>query len=87
MPLKGQRPCALPWATLLLSGMAVALTLHSGLRQVGIDLEGAVLLHEPWRLFTGSLVHAGPTHLFTNLAVFVPLSFDFLQNLLAEGGF
>ena len=63
----------LPVGSLLLAAAAVASTLTPLLSRLLIDLrEGSRF--EPWRPFTGHLVHGSSTHLLLDLAAFVPLA-------------
>jgi len=61
-----------PVGTVILAGTAVIAALAPTLSSRLIDLHGATGF-EPWRFFTGHLVHGNRTHLLLNLAFFVAL--------------
>jgi len=63
-----------PVGSVLLAAGAVASTLVPLLSRLLIDLREAACRFEPWRPFTGHLVHGNPTHLLLNLTAFVPLT-------------
>jgi rhomboid family GlyGly-CTERM serine protease len=63
---------AFPWATLavaLLAGTALAI---AGLSGLFVYDRALILQGQLWRAWTGHVVHYGPSHLFWNLAVFLP---------------
>jgi rhomboid family GlyGly-CTERM serine protease len=64
----------LPWLTLLLSGLVVALYLLLGPAPPGLVFDHArVAQGEVWRLLSAHLVHSDAAHLAWNLAAFVIL--------------
>lgn len=62
-----------PAGTLLLASAAALATLIPLLSRILIDAREAVDRLEPWRPWTGHLVHGTVAHLALNLAAFVPL--------------
>ena len=63
---------AFPWLTILLSAAAgLAFAWPAAAAWLIYD-RAAILTGQGWRLWTGHLVHYTPSHLFWNLAVFLP---------------
>jgi rhomboid family GlyGly-CTERM serine protease len=64
------RPRAAPWVTAAVALAAVAIRFLPNVSQDLILDRRGILSGQLWRLWTGHLVHFGPSHLFWNLAVF-----------------
>jgi rhomboid family GlyGly-CTERM serine protease len=84
-PSRRPDPAAVPWIALAFSAGAVALHFFAGWREAAFYLRAEVFGGEVWRLWTGHLVHFSGSHLFWNLAVFVP-SAMWLERLDRRGG-
>ncbi len=84
-PSRRLAPADLPWVALAFSAGAVALHFLSGWREAAFYLRSELFGGEIWRLWTGHLVHFSGSHLFWNLAVFVP-SAAWLERLDRRGG-
>lgn len=66
-----QRQLAWPWATAVAASAAAAIFWTSG--EARLIFDRTLILHgQVWRAWTGHVVHFTPSHLWWNLAVFVP---------------
>jgi rhomboid family GlyGly-CTERM serine protease len=76
---------AFPWATLALALVAVlALVFQSVFEKLIYD-RSLIFRGQVWRCWTGHVAHYGLSHLFWNLAVFVPAG-CWLERLWPRGG-
>ena len=61
-----------PWATLVVVGLALATHLLPALAELSIYDRRLIVHGEIWRTWTGHIVHFGRSHLFWDVAVFLP---------------
>jgi rhomboid family GlyGly-CTERM serine protease len=63
---------ALPWATLAIALVAILALAFQSVSEVFIYDRSLIFRGQIWRSWTGHVVHYGPSHLFWDLAVFLP---------------
>ena len=66
------RPRPWPWATVVIAVAALLISAYAQLSDRLIYQRSLIFSGQLWRLWTGHIVHFGPSHLAWDLAVFLP---------------